>query len=742
MKNRIAGAASPHGNLARVCLLAGSLAASVLSTQAQRLFFEDFEALPLGHSMEEGVSADGVWTKTTPEGWVADDSKVPGINEGPDRNGVIEWAGWSFADKNWWVQTAGDQRRSEFSLGHGTVMIADPDEWDDATHPGSGVPTDDRTAQGLWYETYITTAGFSAAGVEADSLLLVFASSWRPEFDSNYRQTGVIDVSYDGAAANRVLHWVSDSSVLPWEVGVTEAAFKNDESTNEEIIVPLNNPAGTSEVKLTFGMLDAGNDWWWAVDNVAVGVPPFATSIMADGVSFTVNVVEALGKTVNQGTIVVKLDGTTVAPITVGTTANGLSLTYNQAPTLFNPGQTYMVTVSYTTNDGRTVEDTLPFTAPSYTRVTSTPTSFTAVVTDTEWMSLNEGAGVEVSLDGNTVTAGSVTRTSTNQVTVFYSQSPNAFASGSTHTVALTYQAATGQSLTDSVAFTAPAWVSIPSFLATAPGTGAQSGMRWRLHELDATAGPTRPTTIAGAEDQLAGIIGASIHDPTYHDTPQEADGYFRVDWVNFEQGGLDAGRFNASAPAPLNVADKFIPGSVPPDDYLAAETLGFLELQPGVYGMVVNSDDGFEVTVGTATEQKFLSLGQYDGGRGASDSLFYFNVEQAGVYFFRLLYFEGSGGGSVEWFTVNEDGSAALVGGQQTGAIAAFQTRTVAEPEIPAQGGGIASVSLEGQNLVIEFSGTLKSSASLEGPFEAVNGAVSPYQAPTSDSARFFFAE
>jgi len=32
----------------------------------------------------------------------------------------------------------------------------------------------------------------------------------------------------------------------------------------------LNNPAGAQEMVITFGMLDAGNDWWWAIDNVKV----------------------------------------------------------------------------------------------------------------------------------------------------------------------------------------------------------------------------------------------------------------------------------------------------------------------------------------------------------------------------------------------------------------------------------------------------------------------------------------
>jgi len=603
-------------------------------------------------------------------------------------------------------------------------MVADPDEWDDQPHAGSGIPTDERTAQGLWYETYITTSPIDVTEVEANSLVVVFASSWRPEFDSNYRQTGIIDATYDDGAPGRIMHWVSDSSAPFWEPGITEPSFKDDNSTNEEIVVPLNNPAGVSNLKLTFGMFDAGNDWWWAVDNIAVGIPPFASSVTADGVSFTVSLVEALGKTVNRSTVSVELDGTPVDPVTVTGDADRVLVTYSQAPEIFTPGKRYTVTVRFTASDGRQIVDTVEFTAPSYTQVTATPSTVTAVLTDTAWLVVDEAAGLQVELDGASVTPDSVTRNG-DQVTLQYSQAPAVFASGSSHELAVTFQTATGQTVIDSVTFVAPDWVALPPGLATAPGA----------------AGATRPNSIAGAEAQLAGDLGPSIHNPAFHDTPEGADGFFRIDYVNFEQAAAAAGRFNAGATAPLDVPDNFVPGPIDPVDYVAAEARTFLELQPGVYSMVVNSDDGFQVTAGTADAPTFLVLGQFDAGRGASDTQFYFNVQQAGVYFFRLLWFEGGGGASVEWFTVNADGSAALVGGSQTGAISAFRTRTVDEPEPPAQG-GIGSIALTDGNIVIDYAGTLQSSDDVTGPYTAVEGATSPYQTAPEGAARFFRAE
>lgn len=226
------------------------------------LFYEDFEGLELEDSVDEGLMAEAVWTRANaPEGWVVDDSGVPGAGD-PLEDGVTEWAGWSFANKDWWVETAGDQRRSEFSRGDGTVAVSDPDEWDDAGHADS--------AENGWYDTSMTTPEISLEGVEANSLFLQFASSWRDEFDSSYQQSAEITASYDGGAPQQILLWLSDPS---------SPNFKDD-VPNESIILDLENPAGAQTLVLNFRLFDAGNDWWWAIDNVTVNAgakPPTVT---------------------------------------------------------------------------------------------------------------------------------------------------------------------------------------------------------------------------------------------------------------------------------------------------------------------------------------------------------------------------------------------------------------------------------------------------------------------------------
>ena len=214
-------------------------------------FREDFENTELGPNIEEGraVPAENVWTKTAPDGWSIED-EVPGMDEDNDFNGVTEWIGWSFTDKDWWVGVAGDQDRSQFTEGVGTVAVADPDEWDDADHP-------DSASEG-WYNTFMSTGDIDIEGVEQGTLNLKFASSWKPEFDDDYQQTGNVVVRFDDGSSEELMLWESDTA---------SDNFKPN-ATNEVVELSIDPPEGAKSMQITWGLFDAGNDWWWAIDNI------------------------------------------------------------------------------------------------------------------------------------------------------------------------------------------------------------------------------------------------------------------------------------------------------------------------------------------------------------------------------------------------------------------------------------------------------------------------------------------
>ncbi|MFT5406165.1 MAG: hypothetical protein ACI9DF_005023 [Verrucomicrobiales bacterium] len=253
------------------------------------LFSEDFEGLTLGANVDE-AEGEMVWTNEPPANWEIDNSELFGADE--EGIGVTEWKGWTFASKEWWVQVAGDQRRAEFARGQGTVAIADPDEWDDIGGPGGQEPGG--------YNTFMSTSPIDISGIDAGSAVLSFDSSWRPEFDDNYHQSGNLRVSFDGGEAIELFEWLSDSS----------SPNHKDEAIDEEVIVPLNNPEGAQSMVITFGMFDAGNDWWWAIDNIEV-TTGVAITVVARPSSLTMEMLGSSG--IDAGTLTLQIDGQPVA---------------------------------------------------------------------------------------------------------------------------------------------------------------------------------------------------------------------------------------------------------------------------------------------------------------------------------------------------------------------------------------------------------------------------------------------
>jgi hypothetical protein len=96
-----------------------------------------------------------------------------------------------------------------------------------------------------------------------------------------------------------------------------------------------------------------------------------------------------------------------------------------------------------------------------------------------------------------------------------------------------------------------------------------------------------------------------------------------------------------------------------------------------GTWQMGVNSDDGFSVMSGQAPGDIFGQLfNEFEGG-AAGERVFSFDVLQPGLYPFRLLYEQGGGGASCEWFTVTPAGQRVLINdaSQGTNAVYAYLT-------------------------------------------------------------------
>lgn len=211
--------------------------------QSDVIFSEDFEGLDLGPFVDEElteipqIDPSAVWTKTPPEGWSVDDEGMPG-------GGVLDWRGWSFANANAWAFVAGDQDRTLFTKASGTVAVADPDEWDDAERDDG------------FFFSLLNSQEVSLSGVDTSNLTLTFDSSWRPE-DS---QTVELLAHYSDGSNEILMTWSS----------IEGDPFFHDDNVNETVTLELNVPDGADSVFFEFAMFEAGNDWWWAIDNVAL----------------------------------------------------------------------------------------------------------------------------------------------------------------------------------------------------------------------------------------------------------------------------------------------------------------------------------------------------------------------------------------------------------------------------------------------------------------------------------------
>jgi hypothetical protein len=220
----------------KTAAMLAAVAGLAATAAAQTVFYsENFDSAVLDTLSSDPrvvdicVPATPVFTHVPPTGWTWNACGVSSYacREGctiviPDHDcstcgnaeGVFEWEGWSFANKDWWAQVAGNQRRAEFTLASGNVAVADPDEWDDRGNPDFRCGT---------YNAFMTTPQISLSGITSGSLAMALVSSWRDEgFDDSSRfnnQTATIRAIYTLADSSEVsvdaLRWDSDNRPAP-----------------------------------------------------------------------------------------------------------------------------------------------------------------------------------------------------------------------------------------------------------------------------------------------------------------------------------------------------------------------------------------------------------------------------------------------------------------------------------------------------------------------------------------------
>ncbi len=312
--------------------------------------------------------------------------------------------------------------------------------------------------------------------------------------------------------------------------------------------------------------------------------------------------------------------------------------------------------------------------------------TFTFRVNDKGTSILNP-ASAKLTIDGQavTLTAGAKVVDATDFT---YSRTTQ-FAAGN-HTYAIEVRDAQGNVVTDSGTFRA---ANVPVFAkaqqaATVDKT--KPGFIWRMFQNEIT--PT--TTLAEAELALTG----KLLDGSGAVVPNNADP--AAAGIAIAAGTKDGAVIKYEIPTVINVSlfagdangnfqpdDQIpgIPGVTAGDFGIVAEVTTYVDLPAGLITMGVNSRDGFRSqggNIGKPTDGTLL--GEFEGDRGATDSLFRFVVQDAGVYGLRTVWRQASGLTVLEWFTVKADGTKVLLNDTANGGLSAYRVGTGPSPIPP----------------------------------------------------------
>jgi hypothetical protein len=348
-------------------------------------------------------------------------------------------------------------------------------------------------------------------------------------------------------------------------------------------------------------------------------------------------------------------------------------------------------------------------------------------------------SSVVLSLNGQQLTA---TPTKAGNLITVSHQPATFFTSGSHNTASITYSAG-GVSRTESWTFSVETYPTLTRAHQAVTVDKTKPGFVWRVFQNEAFTHTSLELTEQALAGQLRfeGQLLPNLADPSAIGAaiaPGTQDGplvKFEIATViNLSQSeGESNGNFGFDEQMPG------IPGLNFNNDGIDAEIVTFLELPAGVLTMGVNSDDGFRTQAGYINRPADgIMLGEFDAGRGATDTLFRFVVQEAGVYPFRTIWQEGGGGANIEWFTVKADGTKVLLNDTASGGIRAYRAGTAPNPPVEFNlavtfSGGQIQISWTEPGVVLQESTDLRTWSDL-------GTAASPYRfAPGQRAAAFY---
>ena len=292
---------------------------------------------------------------------------------------------------------------------------------------------------------------------------------------------------------------------------------------------------------------------------------------------------------------------------------------------------------------------------------------FTVQVSDSG-ASVLDPATATFKLDGVAIVPKATDKVDT--TTTFSFDAPTPLASGSKHIVDVAAKDTAGTVVAGQRALTAPGYAAVPEADLSGLDNTIERGWKAKTHWLNSGRYPTDANRSANAERQIAeGYLDTDGNPlPNIQDssavvdtrTSLDHDNVYNVDGVvNMDQAAAGQGNFQGG-----DYKEIIFPG-IPSGDKnnITIEFSGYVELPAGCLTLGVNSDDGFKFSFGRGLSDVFGTVvGEFDGGRGASDSTFNLLATKAGLYPIRVLWWEGGGGANLEIFSVDKNGKKHLL--------------------------------------------------------------------------------
>jgi len=253
----------------------------------------------------------------------------------------------------------------------------------------------------------------------------------------------------------------------------------------------------------------------------------------------------------------------------------------------------------------------------------------------------------------------------------------------------------------------ASAATTLPAAAAGPAGSGTVPGFLLRVAQAPADA------AIGAGFTRALRQINGTLTDDGGNAVTNEAlpgpnlDGSYTADLVNFEREGLQVDVTDMD----LNLLASFfavpfpgIPGASAHTDKFAVEVVAFLELPAGdtTFGVSVgtdrtdvNDDDNYQAFVGLSPQDFFgTKVGEFQRNappfqqNTRNENQWTVTAPVAGVYPFRLLYWQGGRGANLNWYTVAADGERILVNDTANPrAVRAFTRSSVARTGAPYVG-------------------------------------------------------